>query len=197
MRNCIATSLITLLALVGICLAEEKPPQDQARSALVRLKAQCDVPGQSDKALRLMYVSATERARREAIAQLKSLGGEIVPLVRAESLYATNEYREMLTVALAALRDDAAILATADLMLVSKRPSVRVCATLELRGVKDKRTIGHFKKALRDSYKREDGSCVRIGDGVIYPVRIIASGALVEMGVPFDEVRKLRGDLKH
>ena len=80
----------------------------------------------------------------------------------------------------------------AGLMLKSKQPAVRVCAAFELRRLKDKKLVGPFKQALTDSFKREDGGCVRIGDGMIYPVRLIASDALVELGVPFDEVRKLR-----
>src|SRR6266513_2475013 len=175
MRNYTPTSLIVLLALVGISLAEEKPPQDQARSALARLKAECDVAGQSNSSLWTSYVSATEKARHEIIAQLKSLGAEIVPFVRAEFQHGKGEYREMLTLALAALGDDAALLSAADVLLVSERPAVRVCAAWQLRGVKDKRTIEQLKKALRDSYKRQDGGCVRIGEGMIYPVRIIAS----------------------
>jgi len=196
MKIAIATCIILALALVGNGLARRKLAQDQARWSMVRLKAECDLARQSDKELWTRGVTRTESERLNAIAQLKSLGGKIVPLVRAESQHATNEYREMLTVALAALRDDAAILEAADLMLVTERPAVRVCAALELRGVKDKRTIGHFKKALGDSYKRLDGCCMRVGDGMIYPVRRIASGALVDLGVPFEEVRKIRGEIK-
>ena len=197
MRLHILILIVASLSVVQHAFAGEDAALSKARDALTRLKAECDVPGQTNASLWTSYVSATERARHKAIEELQSLDGKIAPLVRAESQQATNEYREMLTVALAALRDDAAILAAAELMVASQKPAVRVCAALELRAIKDKRTIAHFKKALTDPFEREDGSCVRIGDGKIYPVRIIASDALVELGVPFDEVRKLRGDARH
>jgi hypothetical protein len=143
-----------------------------------------------------MYVSRTEKARLDAITRLKSFGAHALPLVLGASKHATNEYQEMLTVALAAMREDDAIFATATLMLVSERPAVRVCAALVLRGLKDKRTIDQFKKALMDPYYRQDGGCIRVGDGQIYPVRLIASDALVELGVPFEEIQRMRGETR-
>ena len=58
--------------------------ESKAREALKRLQAECDVPGQTNKSLWLSYVSATEKAGHEAIAELKSLGEEAVTLVRHE-----------------------------------------------------------------------------------------------------------------
>lgn len=75
----------------------------------------------------------------------------------------------------------------------SKFPAVRVCAAHELRRLKDPRMIDHFKKALKDPYKRRAGACVRRAEGLIYPVRGIASAALLDLAVPFSEIRKLRG----
>ena len=197
MRLYVAIIVAGLLSHSPLGRAEDNTTASRTKAALARLKAECDVPGQTNASLWTSYISATEKARHEAIGQLQTLGSGVVPLVRAEFQQATNEYREMLTVALAALRNDAAILEGADLMLTSKRPAVRVGAAMELRGIKDKRTLGHFKKALQDPFEREDGGCVRIGDGMIYPVRIIASDALVGLGVPVDEVRKLRGNIRH
>ncbi len=188
---------VVSLSVVQHGLANDEAALSNARGALTRLKAECDVSGQTNASLWTSNVSATEKARREAIAQLKLLDSKIVALVQTELQHATNEYREMLTVALAALRDDAEVLAAAELMLASQNPAVRVCASLELRSLKDKRIITHFKKALSDPYQRKDGSCVLVGDGTIFPVRMIASDALVELGVPFDEVRKLRGVGRH
>jgi hypothetical protein len=161
---------------------------------LTRLKAECDVQGQTNESLWNAYVSATEKARHEAIAQLKPLGKETVAEVRRELEHAGGEYQEMLVITLAALGDGKALTQASELMLRAERAAVRVCAAWELRALKDKKTLKYFKQALHDPYKREDGSSARIGDGMIYPVRIIAAGALVDLGVPFHEVRELRGD---
>jgi hypothetical protein len=188
--------LVAWLVLATTCAMAEGPSAEKVRSALLRLRDECDVPGQSNHSLWTMYVSRTEKARLGAITELKSLGAHALPLVRDASKHATNEYQEMLTVALAAMREDDAILATATLMLDSRRPAVRVCAAMVLRGLEDERTIEQFKKALLDPYHRQDGGCIRDGDGHIYPVRLIASDALAELGVPFEEVQRMRGETR-
>jgi hypothetical protein len=197
MKLRLAMFLVALLSVAQHCKAEENAVLMKASEALTRLRAECDVPGQTNAAVWTAYVSATEKARHEVIAQLKTLGGEIAVEVRRELEHARGEYREMLVITLAALGDEKAVTQASELMLHSERPAVRVCAAWELRGLKDKRTLAYFKQALQDPYKRKDGSRVQIADGMVYPVRIIASDALVDLGVPFDEVRKLRGDVRH
>jgi len=196
MRLHVVIFLVGLLSVVQQGRAEDGTALPKAREALTRLKAECDVPGQTNASLWTAYVSATEKARHEAITQLKSLGGETVAEVRHELERADGEHKEMLTITLAALGDDKAVTQASELMLHSKRAAVRVCAAWELQGLKDKRTLEYFKQALHDPYERKDGSCVPIGDGMIHPVRVIASDALVGLGVPFEEVRKLRGDAR-
>ena len=125
------------------------------------------------------------------MAQLKRAGGAAVGEARRELEQAQGEYREMLTIALAALGDEPAVIEASDLMLHSKRAPVRVCAAWELRALADKRTVEYFKRALHDPYQRQDGSCVPIGDGMVYPVRVFATDGLVQLGMPLEEVRKL------
>jgi hypothetical protein len=158
-----------------------KATPQNARQILAQLKAECDVPGQSHGCLWMSYVSATEKARHECISQLRQIGQVAIPEIHNQFANATAAYKEMLVLALAAIEDSSAVLQAADLMLNSQRPSVRVCAAWELRGRHDQMIAEYFKKALRDEYKRKDGSCLQTGDGMIYPVRMIASDALVEL----------------
>lgn len=161
------------------------------RNALQKLKSECDNPKVSNESQWTSYSSQTESLRRQCIRDLKPLGAIGLASVRGELVAAKGEYRKMLTVALAALGDKAAIAPTVALMLHAQKPAVRFVAAAELSQLRDKALIKPFKQALGDPFKRRDGGCVQIGNGMIYPVRLIASDALVHLGVPLDEVRKM------
>lgn len=169
---------------------------DDVPGILQILEAECDVPNQTTDGEWLSYASSTENARLRCIAQLTQVGMPAEALILEAAEGAKPEYSEMLTLSLAAIGNSEAASSTAALMLKSKMPAVRVCAAFILRRLKDKRFIEHLKKALNDPFKRKDGSCVTIGDGMVYPVRLIATGALVGMGVPIEDIRKIGGQIK-
>ena len=195
---CLALKVASAMLLSvsdGNCQSVVAGPTNIVELQLQKLQKECENPtltGQSRD-----YVSVTEWIRHECVTNLKSLGPEIIPEVRKHADdHAVGVYKDMLTIALAALGDDSATTNAAQLMLESTNATIRVCAAFELRKTKNKKLIEPFKKALNDTYKRPSGMDVGSGDRIklIYPVRIIASDALVELGVPFEEVRKLRGD---
>ena len=183
--------LLVLLSLQIAAYSAEKPIEasKKAKIALQKLKEQSDNPKLSNESEWISYLSKTELARRQSIRELKSLGETGVTAVRQELKTAKGEYQQMLIIALAALGDKAAVSETAELMLKAEKHAVRVVAAAELRGLKNKELIESFKKALSDSFKRRDGSCVY--PKIIYPVRVIASDALVDLGLSLEEVRKI------
>jgi hypothetical protein len=185
---------VALAAPVPPSVSPKRQPLTVAndpQNALRRLKSECDNPKVSNESQWTSYSSRTEFLRRQCIGDLKPLGAVGLAAVRRELVGAKGEYRQMLTVALAALGDQGAMAQTVTLMLHAEKPAVRFVAAAELSKLENKALIEPFKQALRDQFKRRDGSCVQIGNGMIYPVRLIASGALVRLGVPLDEVRKI------
>ena len=116
-------------------------------------------------------------------------------IVRAEKGRAEGEYQQMLTVCLAALGDAGGIAETTNLLLNAKAPAVRACAAKALRDAKDKKAIPALKMAMRDAYRREDGSCVKIGDGMCYPVRLVAGDALAALGFTREQINGTEKDL--
>ncbi|HEV8060657.1 MAG TPA: hypothetical protein VGP68_12320, partial [Gemmataceae bacterium] len=77
----------------------------------------------------------------------------------------------------------------ADHLTTADSPTVRFCAAATLRLVRDKSSIPALRRALRDPYQWQDGSCIRIGDGKIHPVRVIAADALIDLGEDPNRVR--------
>jgi hypothetical protein len=165
-------------------------PADSISDILKKLKNECDNPKISNDSAWISYCSETELKRIGCIAALKLLGPVAEAQVRQELAAAKGEYREMLVVTLAAFGDNTSIWQAGRLMVKAKLPAVRVCAALELRRRKDKRLIEPFKQALADPFQRMDGRCVM--PGMLYPIRNIATDALVGLGIELDEVRKLR-----
>jgi hypothetical protein len=58
---------------------------------------------------------------------------------------------------------------TTNTMLNQQQPdpdsnTIRFCAARTLRTVKDRSTLAALRKALKDPYQREDGSCLRLED---------------------------------
>jgi hypothetical protein len=183
--------LFVLLVFQGVVWSGERPspPPVTPGDLLKKLKGECDNPKISNESYWTSYASETEMKRTDCINQLKSTGQRAVPLIRQEITTAKGEYKQMLTIALAAFGDNTAIWQTGRLMLKAEKPAVRFCAARQLQKLDDKRLIGPFKQALSDPFKRMSGVCVN--PGMIYPVRVIASDALVGLGMTPDEVRKI------
>jgi HEAT repeat protein len=72
----------------------------------------------------------------------------------------------------------------------SPSPMIRVCAAFTLRLSRDRSAIPALKQALHDPYQRKDGSDVGPRDRLVYPIRILAADALVELGEDPKEIRK-------
>lgn len=176
------------------CVFAEPAALMKVRFALGWLKAECDFPGQPAEAMG-SFISSPESHRLEAIWSLKSAPNEAVVEIRRDSLSAPPEYKQMLTIALAVLGDPQALTNACELMLKSDKPAVRVCAAAALRRLAKKEALESFKQALHDPYKRRNRDCAPIAYEFYYPVRYIASSAVVELGVPFEEVQKIRGEM--
>ena len=188
----IKTYLFAVLLIAQSLAYSAEPlttPVQKAKIALQQLKEQCDNPKVSNDSQWTSFASKTETVRRQSIHDLKSLGDVGFAAVHSEVRTAKNEYKQMLTVTLAALGDKDAVPETAKLMLQAEKPAVRFVAAAELRGLKNEELMPSFKKALSDPFKRRDGSCV--GPRIIYPVRLVASDALVDLGMQLEEVRKI------
>ncbi len=183
--------LLFVFTLQYAAWAADAPPQPVRSSTEVLndLKKECDNPKVSNESYFTSYLSKTELNRSKYIGELKAMGDVAVSSVRQELPPAKGEYKQMLVVALAALGDNTAIWQASRLMLKAQLPAVRVCAAHELRKLQDKRLIEPFKQAFSDTFQRMDGSCVN--KRMIYPVRLIASSALVKLGIPFEEIQKL------
>ena len=156
------------------------------------MRCECDIEKSWEQTEWTSYLSPSECTRLKLLKAIPKLKDFKKELVVDEIKNATGEYREMLFLMLAIVGDNAAYEETKTLLLESKYPSVRILSGMSLRMLNKKDSIDCLKKALNDSFRRADGSCTSQGR-LIYPVRLVASDALVTLGFPFEKVRKLRG----
>jgi hypothetical protein len=199
---------------VSLAMAGESKPRAVVQ-VVAELSKECDKPTTPNEPEMMSYLSATERIRWNLLCELAAIKEAGIPLVKAERTEAEKDVRtreaierkgkalsvkpeddlpDMLTIALALMGDTDSVAETAKLLPKSKTPAVRVCAARALRQLKDKSTIPALKDALHDPYKREDGACCKTDNGMCHPVRIIAWGALAEMGLTLDEVKKIMAE---
>jgi hypothetical protein len=211
-----------LLLSAGLAVAGESEPRPVAQ-VVAALRKECSNPTTPDKPESMSYVSATEHIRWKLVCELAERKESGIPLVKTARKKAEDDIqtgdriervekdnppvkpepakpeadlRDMLTVSLALMGDKDGVAETAQLLLQSKSPAVRVCSAMALRQLKDKSTLQALKAALHDPYKREDGACCKIDDGMCHPVRIVAQCALVEMGLTLDEVKRIMEEEK-
>ena len=176
-----------------VALAEE--PVKTPAELLHEMKAECAQPKSPDTPAWTSYLSETERIRWRIMGDIGKQKENALPMIRVEKDKSDGEYQQMLTVCLAGLGDADGIAATTNLLLNAKTPAVRICAAKALRDAKDKNAIPALKVAMRDPYSRDDGSCVKIGDGKCHPVRIVAGDALGTLGFTREQINGMEKEV--
>jgi hypothetical protein len=186
-----ADALWEIRLAAGNALHKEMTPEVRARAAkvLADLRREALHPTDPDRAVFISNASQAELAICGGLEKLRSLGEPAKDLVEEAAKTAEGNYAKILDMALARLGDRNRLAKVADHLTAADSPTVRFCAATTLRMVRDKSSIPALRKALRDPYQRQDASCVRLGDGTIYPVRMIAADALIDLGEDPKEVR--------
>jgi hypothetical protein len=186
-----ADALWEIRLAAGNALRKDMRPEIRGRAAkvLVDLQRESLHPTDPDRAVFISNASQAELAICGGLEKLHSLGEPAKDLVEEAAKTAEGNYAKVLDMALARLGDRKRLANVGDHLTASNSPTMRFCAATTLRMVRDKSAIPALRKALRDPYQRQDASCVRLGEGTIYPVRMIAADALIDLGEDPKEVR--------
>ena len=186
-----ADALWDVRLAAGKALHKDMTPEIRARAAnvLADLRQEALHPTDPDRAVFIRNASQAELTISAGLSKLHSFGEAAKDLVEEEAKTAEGNYAKVLDMALARLGDRKRLAKVADHLTAADNTTVRYCAALTLRMVRDKSTIPALRKALHDPYQRQDAPCVRIGDGMMYPVRVIAADALIDLGEDPKEVR--------
>lgn len=179
----------------GKALNKDMLPEIRTRAGeiLAVLQREALHPTEPNKPVRMSYASQAEGTICGCLNQLCALGQPVKDLVESAAKEAEGNHAKVLDMALARLGDRRRAAKVADHLTSSDSPNVRFCAAMTLRMLRDKFSIPALRKALRDPYQRQDGSCVRVEDGNIYPIRIVAADALVELG---EDPKEVRGEMR-
>jgi len=190
-----ADALWDVRLAAGRALQANMGPEMQLRAAklIEQLKAEALHPANPDAAAPMSYCSQSEGTICGCLAKLATLGQPIREVVAREAKDAEGDSAKVLDMALAQLGDRASLARVTDHLIESPNHSIRVCAAMTLRRIADRSAIPALQKALHDPYHRQDGSCMRIGDGEVYPVRIVSADALVSLG---EDPKTVREQLK-
>jgi len=176
----------------GEALKRDMVPEMRARAqqVLAELRREALHPTEPNISAQMSYGSQAENTICGCLDKLTALGDPVKDLVEGAAKEAEGDHAKVLDMALARLGDRARVAQVANHLTSAESHTIRFCAAVTLRILGDRSTIPALRTALRDSYHRQDGSCVRIGDGEIYPVRIVVADALIELGEDPDQIRK-------
>jgi len=193
-----ADSLWEVRLAAGRLLGRDMTPEMRARAKtlLAELAAEVRHPTRPDQPKWISYASEAEVKIGRCLFALAALGQPVRAVVEQEAKDATGDHAKALDMALALLGDRGRVARVASHLTDSPSAMIRFCAVRTLRRLKDRSAVPALRKALRDPYRRRDGSCVRIGDGMIYPIRIVAADALIDLGEDPEQVRALLRDGK-
>ena len=177
----------------GRLLGRDMTPEMRARAEtlLAELAAEVRHPTKPDQPARMSYAAAAEIKIGRCLFALAELGQPVRAVVEQETKDAKGDHAKTLDMALALLGDRGRVARVASHLTDSPSAMVRFCACRTLRRLKDRSAIPALRKALRDPYRRMDGSCVRVGDGMIHPLRLVAADALIDLGEDPKQVRAL------
>ena len=176
----------------GKALKRNMVPEMRARAkqVLYELRQETMHPTKPNASARMSYGSQAENTICRCLSKLTALGDPVKDLVYGTAKEAEGDHAKVLDMALARLGDRTRVAQVANHLTSSKSHTIRFCAAVTLRILGDRSAIPALRKALHDSYHRQDGSCARIGDGEIYPVRIVAADALIELGEDPNQIRR-------
>jgi HEAT repeat protein len=166
--------------------------RDRAAKLLADLRQEVLHPTSPDMPVFMHSASQAELTICSCLAQLHSLGEPARRLLEDAAGTADGNYAKTLDMARARFGDQKSLAKVAGHLTAADSPAVRYCSAVTLRMVRDKSVIPALRRALRDPYQRLDGSCVRSGDPMIYPVRAVAADALIDLG---EDPKKIRVEM--
>jgi hypothetical protein len=176
----------------GQALHKDMLPEirSKAQAILADLKAESLNPTRPDDPVRMGMLSEAENKIGRHLSRLATFGEPVKDLVAQAAASAEGDYAKVLEMALVRLGDRTKVSRVAASLTDSPSPTIRACAALTLRLSRDRSVIPALRKALRDPYQRRDGSDVGPRDRLVYPVRMLAADALIELGENAKEVRE-------
>ena len=154
-----------------------------ATAALGELRNEVQNPVAPDTPAPNSYASQAELNIARVIEKLVLLGPAANDAVGKETATASGDFRKVLDMVLVRLGDTSGIDRVAGYLAETESPMIRFCAVSTLRLARDKGAVPALETALGDPYRRKDGSTPpTTADGMVYPVRMVAAEALIEMG---------------
>lgn len=176
----------------GRALKKDMVPEIRSKAVeiLARLKAESLHPSRPDAPVKMGILSEAESTIASHVNRLAAFGEPIKDLLESASALAEGDYAKVLDMALARLGDRARAGRVAAYLIESPSPTIRVCAVLTLRLCGDRSAIPALKQALRDPCQRKDGSDIGPRDRLVYPIRVLAADALIELGEDPTKVRE-------
>ena len=176
----------------GQALKKDMLPEIRAKvlEILAILRKESLHPTRPDEPVRMGTLSEAENTIWRQLNCLAAFGGPVKDLVEQAAASAEGDYARVLDMALVRLGDRARVPGVTLTLTESPSPTLRCCAALTLRPSGDRSAIPALQKALRDPYQRKDGSDVGPPGRLVYPVRILAADALIELGEDAKEVRR-------
>jgi HEAT repeat protein len=176
---------------LGVDLTAEM--EERAVKILAKLAAEVAHPTRPEVPQWLSYGSESENIILREMQNLAALTPPAKRLVEQAAADAEGDYAKILDMARAQLGDRTRIAAVADALVTSENHTIRFCAAMTLRRIGDRSAIPALRQALRDPYRRTDGSDVG-PPRQIYPVRGVAGAALIDMGADPKEIRAAMND---
>ncbi len=174
----------------GNALGKDMVPEmrQRAQRLLGQMETEALHPSKVDEAEWLSDFSQAELALLRVLDRLAALGAPVKDVVSSAADWASETYAPYLDMALVRLGDSSREAKVAEYLTSSTSITVRVCAVVTLRHLRKTTARPALWQALRDPYRRTSGSDVGPRREV-YPVRIVAADALIDLGEDPQAVR--------
>ena len=177
----------------GVALGRDMTYDMRARATeiLQSLKAAAEHFSDPDDRQSMGYVTPREGDVCRALGGLAGLGPPIAGLVEKETPLAGPHHAAVLEMAKAHLGNAESLQRVTAIMNEAPDPSLRICAAVTVRKLKDPAAKAALWKALKDPYRREPNECCVVpgGSREVYPVRVVAADALIDLGEDPAQVR--------
>lgn len=176
----------------GLALGRDMTDDMRARAGeiLQSLKAAAEHISEPDDRKTMGDATQREGEICQGLDGLAKLGQSIAGVVEKETAASGPDHAFLLDMAKARLGNAESLQRVAGLMNEAANPSIRFCAAVTLRKLKNPAAKAAFWKALKAPYHRESHACLApIGSREVYPVRGVAAGALIDLGEDPAQVR--------
>ena len=181
----------------GVALGRDMTHDMRARAneILQSLKVAAEHFSDPDDRQSMGYMTPREGDVCRALDGLAGLGPSIADLIAKETPLEGPRHAAMLDMAKARLGYAESLQRVTAIMNEATDPSLRICAAVTLRQLQDPATKAALWKALKDPYRKESHECLDPGgSGKVYPVRVVAAAALIDLG---EDPAQVRAALKH